>query len=43
MGVGRFVIALGAEAKYVIKDVKKLYHAYRERLDVVGEPVIDFD
>lgn len=43
VGVGRFVIALGAEAKYVIKDVKKLYHAYRERLDVVGEPVIDFD
>ena len=43
MGVGRFVIALGAEAKYVIEDVKKLYHAYRERLDVVGEPVIDFD
>ena len=43
VGVGRFVIALGAEAKYVIKDVKKLYHAYRERLDVIGEPVIDFD
>ena len=43
VGVGRFVIALGAEAKYVIKDVKKLYHAYRERLDVVGEPVIDFE
>lgn len=43
VGVGRFVIALGAETKYVIKDVKKLYHAYRERLDVVGDPVIDFD
>lgn len=43
VGVGRFVIALGAEAKYVIKDIKKLYHAYRERLNVVGEPIIDFD
>ena len=43
VGVGRFVIALGAEAKYVIKDAKKLYQAYRERLNVVGEPIIDFD
>ena len=42
VGVGRFVIALGAEAKYIIKDVKALYHAYRERLDTAEQPVVDF-
>lgn len=42
-GVARFGFAIYAEAKYVVKDIKKIYREYQNRCESTNEPDIDFE
>ncbi|MCD8077618.1 MAG: hypothetical protein LUE63_04470 [Lachnospiraceae bacterium] len=42
-GIARFGFAIYAEAKYLVKDIKKIYQEYQKRCESTNAPDIDFE